>query len=170
MLIVGCDPGTSGAIALVDDKRGLLECENLPIQRNGAAAGSKIVNEIDARTLVGICNEWIKAHGYPALGVIERMSSFGGKTMTPAHQLLAMGHAAGLVQGVLLAGVVPTVERPLPQQWKAIYGLKGEKGASKRVALMLWPGAAKMLSRHDKAEAALIAHFGLRYLMGRKAA
>ena len=50
MLIISCDPGLTGAVALLDSKRGLLECEDIPTCANGTASGS-MRNWVDAERL-----------------------------------------------------------------------------------------------------------------------
>lgn len=173
MLAIGCDPGLSGAIALVDGQQRLLECATLPTRSNGSKGTVKSM--LDANALARLLDAWATRHGEPTRAAVERMFArpaqrdaqpTPGKAL-PAPStatLLSMGYTAGAVEGVLWAmfGEVEgfTVLRPMPQQWKATYGLKSDKAASVLLARRLFlPRSAPARLRHDLAEAALIAHW-----------
>lgn len=173
MLAIGCDPGLSGAIALVDGQQRLLECASLPTRSNGSKGTVKSM--LDANALARLLDAWATRHGEPTRAAVERMFArpaqrdaqpTPGKAL-PAPStatLLSMGYTAGAVEGVLWAmfGEVEgfTVLRPMPQQWKATYGLKSDKAASVLLARRLFlPRSAPARLRHDLAEAALIAHW-----------
>ena len=173
MLAIGCDPGLSGAIALVDGQQRLIECASLPTRSNGSKGTVKSM--LDANALARLLDAWATRHGEPTRAAVERMFArpaqrdaqpTPGKAL-PAPStatLLSMGYTAGAVEGVLWAmfGEVEgfTVLRPMPQQWKATYGLKSDKAASVLLARRLFlPRSAPARLRHDLAEAALIAHW-----------
>lgn len=171
MLAIGCDPGLSGAIALVDGQQRLLECANLPTRSNGSSGAVKSM--LDANALARLLDAWLIRHGTPTRAAVERMFARPARRdalPTPGKAppapstatLLSMGYTAGAVEGVLWAmfGEAPgfTVLRPMPQQWKATYGLKSDKSASVLLARRLFRETPARL-RHDLAEAALIAHW-----------
>lgn len=177
---LGIDPGLSGGVAAICSERGLLEASRLPAMP--IARGSK-ARVVDARALRLLLSAWSAKHDFAAADdvvlVVERMTTFGGpnggKDNAPRGTLLSMGHSAGLVEGVATAFTRRTL-RPLPQQWKGVYGLvirrtklealalpdekKSERKArSVRVAQLLYPTMGRAV--HDIAEAVLLAHFGL---------
>ena len=63
MLIIGVDPGLTGAISLLCSERGLLECEDLPTCTNGQTTG-KMLRWIDVAALQGMLWDWSVRHGF----------------------------------------------------------------------------------------------------------
>ena len=57
MLIIGVDPGLTGAISLLCSSRGLLACVDLPVCSNGQATG-KMLRWLDAEQLQGLLANW----------------------------------------------------------------------------------------------------------------
>lgn len=149
-LIIGIDPGKTGAIAVLGPDgqlRGLLD---MPI----------INGEVDATGLAGVlvhleapCVTFVeKVHSMPKQGV-KSTFSFGQNYGT-------------------ILGVIGTLQLPLvkvrPQDWKPTFRLTGkDKDASRQLALEMWPEARDelRLKKHGgRADAALIAEHGRRSL------
>lgn len=95
------------------------------------------------------------------LGVVEHAQPMPKQGLVSTAKYVA---SAALAHGVLAgAGIRVVIVRP--QEWKKAYGLHRDKDASRLKAAALWPEAAHEFRRvkdHDKAEAALMAHFVLR--------
>lgn len=158
MIAIGIDPGTSGAIAAVCSRRGLLAAVPLPTCSNGSSEHARVRRKVDARALRELLRDWSSLLGFAGehvIGAVERMQPFKASLVT----LLSMGHSAGVCEGVLEA-YCHGVLQPMPQQWKRGYGLGSDKAASVEVARRVFVQTPTRF-RHDLAEAALIAHWAL---------
>lgn len=158
MIAIGCDPGLEGAIALVD-RTGPLAWERLPTCPNGS--GGTYRTQVAPLALRAILQHWSRRFDFAARGlpvvVVERMQAHRG---TAAWTALVLGHSAGIVEAVLTE-FAAEVYRPTAQQWKRLYALEGKKADSVACARRLWPDALPKVLAHDKAEAMLLARWGL---------
>lgn len=170
MICIGIDPGVSGAIAVVHATRGLLEVAPLPTCHNGAGNAASVSKQIDPIALRRLVQGMSARHDFARESVrvvIERMTSHGPADKTPAASLLSMGYSAGICEGVLAAFASEPVIKVLPRQWKPAFGLAREKGEAaaaykaRSVAEARHRFPAGQRLTHDKAEAALIALWGL---------
>lgn len=144
MIVVGIDPGKTGAIALLDD---------------GAVVAIIDMPE-DSSTLAHVLEPLPTRATY----VIEKVNAMprGGVKMG-AQSMYNFGFGCGVIEGVLAAQ-----HRALcyvtPQTWKRRAGLIGEpKESSLMLARELHPEARAWLTlkkHHGRAEAILIADFG----------
>lgn len=162
MLILSCDPGLTGAIALLCSQRGLLECEDLPVCGNGQVTG-KMLRWLDATALATLLADWSTRHGFSQDSVhacIERpipMPTLPAQTV--ASQFDTFGVIRSLVGGKVEFNAMHIIN---PQAWKKVFGLKSDKDESIACALRLYPGAKPYLARkrdHNRAEAILIGHW-----------
>ena len=162
MLILGVDPGLTGAIALLCSQRGLLECADLPTCDNGNATGS-MKRWIDVDALQAMLANWSIKHDFASQAVeacIERpipMPTLPAQTV--ASQFDTFGVIRAIVGGKVSLKAMTIVN---PQIWKKLFGLKADKEASIACALRLYPKAAKLLARkkdHNRAESILLGHF-----------
>lgn len=154
-VILGVDPGASGALAALDPNTcDLLWVEDMP-QHEGIVS-APLVADIVARQPVTVA--WVEnVHSMPKQGV---SSSF------------KFGRAFGVVVGVLGGARVP-VEYVSPPVWKRKAGLSKDKGASRRRAIEVWPAQSTLFSRvrdDGRAEAALIARHGWQQRNGERTA
>ncbi len=156
MLILGIDPGVSGALALLCTQRGLLELGNVPTCGNGTEAAT-VSREVDARATHELLREWWTRHGAVteyALAMIERPQAMRGSVTA-----LSQGDSYGALRAVAAAWA-QRVDRVNPATWKRRFGLYGKgKPASVEVARRLYGDALPKRLRNDLAEALLIAHF-----------
>lgn len=85
--------------------------------------------------------------------------------------VFSFGRSKGVIEGVLAACGIATGWLT-PGEWHRIVGLQtgSSKDDSIAEALRRWPGRADLLTRHDRAEAALIALAGLLRARAREAA
>jgi hypothetical protein len=156
MLILGIDPGVSGALALLCTRRGLLELGNVPTCSNGTTAAT-VSREVDARATHELLREWWTRHedaAEDALAMIERPQAMRGSVT-----VLSQGDSYGALRAI--AGVwAQRIERVNPAEWKRRFGLHGKgKAESVAVARRLYGDALPKRLRNDLAEALLIAHF-----------
>lgn len=150
-VILGCDPGATGALAVLTTTGRLIAVTDMPAA-DGVVSGAGIADIITSLRNDGhlILEAWVE--------LVTPMPKQGlGSTFK-------FGTAYGALCGALGACRVP-VELVTPGVWKKPAGLIGkDKDASRRKALSLWPDASARFARKKdcgRAEAALIARHGL---------
>lgn len=156
MMLVGIDPGASGAIAWITDAGHLIEVLDLPVQKVGGR--SVLMPAILASMLSG--EQRRPVHAY-----LERVGTRPGEGHVGA---FAFGRNFGALEGVLAAlGIAVTLITP--GEWKKAQRIPADKGAARARAAQLWPGLAGTFSRKKddgRAEAALIALHGANRAQG----
>jgi crossover junction endodeoxyribonuclease RuvC len=163
-LIIGCDPGFSGAVALYNfATQRLVRVESMPLLEAGAAVFSSSAprHELDIPTLARLlasCRD--EAH----LCVLEKVDSSPQMGVVSSFRF---GQTFGILQGALAGNGIP-IRYAYPAAWKAGMGLTKNKGDSLKLACSLFPEWAPTFRRDaksaDLAEAALLAKFGERFL------
>lgn len=160
MIGVGIDPGLTGAVAFVDS-RGSAVIKDIPtIELPG---NGMVRRRVDGRALAQLMRQQIPA----VEGVrvwIEDVHAIGGSSM---QTMGSMMRSLGAIEAVL--EVLRLSPEPVnPKAWKRFYGLGSDKGASLTTARTLYPSLAcnalKLAKHHNRAEALLIAHRGLKEL------
>ena len=154
-VILGVDPGVSGAIAFY-----------FPIIPSRIAVDDVPVagGEINAAELARL----IRIH-QPTLAVIERVSAMPGNGGV---SMFNFGRSYGDVRGVIAALDIP-LHFVTPQKWKKHFGLSADKDESRLRAIRMFPAVSeqfKLKKHHGRAEAALIAMYGAEVLLNRSAA
>lgn len=148
-MIVGIDPGASGAIAWLSTDGHLIEVHDLPVQKiNGR---SELMPSVLGAMLRRPFREPVHAY-------LERVHV---KPTDGKVGAFSFGRNFGMIEGVLAALAVP-VTLITPGKWKGGLRLAADKGASRHRAAQLWPGAAAQFARvkdDGRAEAALIGHY-----------
>lgn len=163
-MIIGIDPGLSGAVCLLDGDR--LEVFDLPTTER--VVNGKTKRQLDLHSLANDLRRCPLAQIRFVL--IEQVSAMPprSKPGTPARNAgtvssFNFGFTAGAIQGVVAALGFP-LRTVHPQVWKRKFGLLGQpKDASRAEASRRFPQYADQwpLKKHDgRAEAALIALFG----------
>lgn len=147
--ILGIDPGMEGGAAIYSEDT-LVDVIDLPTAGDGS---SKRINAVALRA-------WILKYS-PAHAFIEDVHSMPRQGISSSFRF---GRAAGAIEAVVACCGIPyTIVTP--QIWKKHYGLKGpDKEQSRALAVRLFPYGAAALARkkdHGRAEAALIASYGL---------
>lgn len=154
-MIIGIDPGLTGAIAFIDS-RGCVVIEDIPtveLPGNGL-----VKRKVDGLALARMVRNHCPA-AESATVVCEAVRTMGGQNNAVQTQGSLM-RTLGAIEAVFEVLRFPwqIVE---PQAWKRHYGLKSDKGASLEVARALYPDAPlKLAKHHNRAEALLIAHWG----------
>lgn len=172
---IGIDPGTSGAIAILNEDGSVRDCFDMPLEM-GKAKKSKATGKllkakpisparVDADALIS------KLSGLSGKCVIERVHSMPGDGKGGA---FSFGESAGVVRGIA-AAMGFEVELKVPTVWKKHFGLlKTDKYVSSMLAQELYPGVKIMSGRigpksgvegynDGKADALLIARFGIEH-------
>lgn len=145
MIVLGVDPGATGALAFLDGDGDLVHIEDMPM--------------LDKRVSGALVADLIDRHR-PAHAVIEQV---WGTSPMGAASAFSFGNGDGIVRGVLAHARIPVTEIT-PAKWKKAMGLNRDKDASRKAALNRWPqhSAWFRFKKHDgRAEAALIALWGL---------
>lgn len=152
MIIAGCDPGQTGAIALYDtDSEQIVAVYDMPVMAREYGKGE----EVNAYELSSI---FLKHK--PHLAVVELVSSMPKQGVASTFNF---GESFGCLKGVLGALQVP-VHGITPQRWKKLTGLSGKpKDVSRTLAIKHHPEVSDQLTRkkdHGRADAIHIAKIG----------
>ena len=155
MLIIGIDPGISGAICFFEDGQ-VKEIIDMPVMADGKKNkrqinGPQTYNEILARI-----NKFPKKD---IIVVIEQVSAMPGQGVT---SMFNFGQSFGVLKGICSAMQL-SMFFIRPAKWKKYFGLiKTEKDASRTKVIEIFPYISSELSRKkdsNKADAVLIASF-----------
>lgn len=159
-LIIGIDPGLSGALARMTES-GLSGLSDIPVMAKGKGSG-KVKNEINAAGLNALLKEWANGHADDVLVVMERVSSMPGQGVA---SMMSLGDTVGCIRGVVAARGYP-LHWVTPQKWKKHFGLVAGKDVdgkelARAKAIQLYPAADLARKKdHNRAEAVLIARWG----------
>lgn len=174
MIIIGIDPGLTGAMALLT-AAGLQDCLDIPVMQRGTGAGS-VKNQVNAAALDEILRSWSADHDKNEIMVmIENQRPMPAVRETPGQgkgfritqgsaSIFSLGLTAGMIEGVVVARGLRH-ELVEPAEWKKALKLSA-KGADKKavaraMATRLYPNAPlHRVKDHNRAEAILIAHHG----------
>jgi len=161
MIIVGVDPGLTGAIAAIGHRGEFLHVDDIPtMQRMAGPAKGRVMNQVNWGATREMLQLWLEPYGRNEIhAVIELPIAFPGQDVrSVAASHLTAGHLEGVVHSLYLAHtLVP------PREWKQAMKLTSSKEQARASAIRRWPDAAPMLSRvkdHNRAEALLIACYG----------
>lgn len=168
LIVVGVDPGLTGAVAFIGSTVALEDMPTLEV-----AGGGLVKRRVDGHALAGLVRRHCPA-GEAVAVFCEAVGTIGGKNnavQTQGSLLRSLG-AIEAVFDILRWPCVPV----LPQTWQAFYKLRGKKAekrgrgelpAAMKVARELYPQAAEGMARvrdHNRAEALLVAHWGWRHI------
>jgi Holliday junction resolvasome RuvABC endonuclease subunit len=158
LIVLGIDPGLSGGLAMVSygmpgAKLALLGVAEIP------TTGEKAKRRVD----VGAIIKFIQDRGPPHHAVIERAQAMPEQGSSSGfHYGRAVGALEATVEGMLIPHMIVEVSA-----WKKANGLIGRgKEDSRQRAIKLFPGTRSfdLKGDHNKAEAALLAWYGLMLL------
>ena len=157
MLIIGLDPGLSGAVAFLNDQDNDLKVFDTPTLT--LSRGGKAKREPDMVELARI----VGAAGPIAHAFVEQVGAMPGQGVS---SVFAFGKVYGAALGILAAHFIP-LTLVSPVKWKRALGVPADKDGSRARASQLMPAHAGLWSRckdDGRAEAALIAEYGRRQL------
>ena len=151
-MIIGIDPGCSGALVVMTDGGNYVAHLNMPTVKVGTK--SRVNGAAVAAFLRETIGEFT-AHAY-----LEAVGAMPGQGVS---SMFTFGHAAGIVEGLLQGMGIPYT-LVTPQAWKRRAGLVGtDKDAARSRAIQLYPDL-RVLDLKGKgqavADAILIARHG----------
>jgi hypothetical protein len=166
MVFVGIDPGLNGAIAAIS--RGVCVIADLPTQTMPGAG--IITRKLCGRGLAEALRRLVPV-GEPCMVMLEDVRVMPAKKSGAAANTSLM-HSKGVIEGVLgVLRLQPVLVNS--QTWKRFYGLidsdaseSQRKAAALECARRLYPACAEigLAKHHNRAEAILIANYGMRKL------
>ena len=159
MIIIGIDPGLTGACSFIDTRTKACSVHDLPtmpLPGNGL-----IKRKIDGLALAQL----LRVHApvdEDAASFLEQVGAMGSKNNAVQTQV-SLGRSLGAIEAVLECFRRPPAMLH-PQTWKKRFGLGSDKALARQIAVSLYPMLAedlKLVKHHNRAEAVLIAHFGM---------
>ena len=153
MIIIGIDPGVSGAICILNNGK-ITEVYEMPTMIDGKknkkqVNGAEITN-IFQKELISNTNAKV---------VIEHVSAMPGQGVT---SMFNFGQSFGVLKGICSAMQLP-MYLVRPAKWKKYFNLiKTEKDASRTKVIEIFPYISSYLSKKkdsNKADAILIARY-----------
>ena len=154
MFVCGIDPGIRGGLAIVNDVNGIGALRDTI---DNPTIGERVRERVDVLTV----RVWIDRHR-PDFALIERAQAMPRQGTSSGFKY---GRAVGALEAAVMLCGVP-LEIIEPTAWKRFWKLPPkDKERSRQRALELFPAAHALLARkldHGRAEAALIAVFGIR--------
>lgn len=155
-MIIGIDPGASGAIVALRDDGDYVTHLPMPTIKVGSKSrvnGAEVAAFLSTLKADRPCERF---HCY-----LEQVGAMPGQGVS---SMFTFGHAAGLVEGVVTGLGIP-LTLVTPQAWKKTAGLIGsDKDAARSRAIQLFPGL-RILDQKAKgqavADAILIARHGI---------
>ena len=156
MIIFGIDPGISGAISVLENKK-VIEVFDMPTMIDGKknkrqVNGSQVTNIIKERLNNNNNNEEI-------IVVVEHVNAMPGQGVT---SMFNFGQSFGVIKGICSALSLP-IYFVRPTKWKKYFNLiNTNKDASRTKVIEVYPHISSKLSRKkdsNKADAILIARY-----------
>ena len=170
MIVLGIDPGLTGAMALMSG-RGLVSVTDMPTMMRGAGTGS-VKNQIDCYALYTTMRELLAPYDrQEIMVVIEKVQSMPAVVQTPGKgkgfkitqggaSIFSFGHTAGCIETVV-AVLGFRMELVRPSDWKKAMKLNKDKEQTRAEAIRAFPTAPLgRLKDHNRAEALMLARYG----------
>ena len=156
MIVLGIDPGASGALVFLDTESKQLTVHDMPVVE--VKRGTGIKRHVSAQLLASVF-----ADMQPDAAWLEQVGAMPGQGVS---SMFAFGRAAGVVEGVIAALGIP-LTLVTPQTWQKTMAVRGGKDGSRMRAAELFPKQADQFKRvkdDGRADAALIAAYGAKTL------
>jgi crossover junction endodeoxyribonuclease RuvC len=151
VIVLGIDPGASGALAWFDVTYGKLFIKDMPTVH--VKRGNKLKNELSPQMLTAMV-----AKELATIAVLERVGAMPGQGVSSMFQF---GRGVGMIEGVVAANRL-RIDYVAPQVWQKALGVRDGKDASRARAAELFPAYADLFARKKdsgRADAALIAYW-----------
>ena len=153
MIIIGIDPGVSGAICILTDGK-ITEIYEMPTMIDG----KKNKKQVNGAEVTNIINKEL-VNEKDINVVIEHVSAMPGQGVT---SMFNFGQSFGVLKGICAALKLP-VHFIRPIKWKKYFNLiNTEKDASRTKVIEVFPYISSKISKKkdaNKADAILIARF-----------
>mgnify|MGYP001351894711 FL=1 len=153
MIIFGIDPGISGAISILKNKK-VLEVYDMPTMIDG----KKNKKQVNGSQIANIFKERINTEDEITV-IVEHVNAMPGQGVT---SMFNFGQSFGVIKGVCSALSLP-IYFIRPTKWKKHFNLINvNKDASRTKAIEIYPEISNKLSRKkdsNRADAILIARY-----------
>jgi crossover junction endodeoxyribonuclease RuvC len=153
MIIFGIDPGVSGAISILEDKK-ILEVFEIPTMIDG----KKNKRQINGSQVVNLMKKYLNGTK-EVIVVVEHVNAMPGQGVT---SMFNFGQSFGIIKGICAALNLP-IYFVRPAKWKKHFDLlKTNKDASRTKAIQIYPEISEKISKKkdsNKADAILIARY-----------
>ena len=153
MMIFGIDPGVSGAISILEDKK-IIEVYDMPTMIDG----KKNKKQVNGSQVANIFKEKIDPKREISV-VVEHVNAMPGQGVT---SMFNFGQSFGVIKGICSALSLP-IHFIRPTKWKKHFNLiNTNKDASRTKVIEIYPEISSKLSRKkdsNKADAILIARY-----------
>ena len=155
MLIIGIDPGISGAICFFENGE-VKDVIDMPTM----SEGKKNKRQVNGRQIFNEISNRINSYDLKDINVVvEQVSAMPGQGVT---SMFNFGQSYGIIKGICSAMQLP-IFFVRPAKWKKHFDLiKSQKDASRTKAIEIFPKISSILSKKkdaNKADAILIASF-----------
>ena len=151
MIIIGIDPGISGAISIIENKK-ILEVYDTPTMIDG----KKNKKQINSAQVTNIIKESLN-RDKEVIVVVEHVNAMPGQGVT---SMFNFGQSFGVIKGICAALSLP-IYFVRPTKWKKHFNLiKTNKDASRTKVIEVYPEISEKLKRKkdsNRADAILIA-------------
>ena len=153
MIIFGIDPGVSGAISILENKK-VIEVFDMPTMIDG----KKNKRQVNGSQVANIIKERLNSEK-ETIVVVEHVNAMPGQGVT---SMFNFGQSFGVIKGVCSALSLP-IYFVRPMKWKKYFNLiKTHKDASRTKVIEVYPEISSKISRKkdsNKADAILIARY-----------
>ena len=153
MKIIGIDPGLSGAIAVLEEKK-VLNIFDMPVM----SEGKKNKRQLNSAQLVNIIKE-NKNDNEEIVVVVEQVNAMPGQGVT---SMFNFGQTFGAIKGISAALNLP-IFFVRPSKWKKHFDLiNSSKDSSRTKVIEMYPSLSSQLAKKkdvNKSDAILIARF-----------
>ena len=153
MIIFGIDPGVSGAISVLENKK-VIEVFDMPTMIDG----KKNKRQVNGSQVTNIIKEQLKDKEEVVI-VVEQVNAMPGQGVT---SMFNFGQSFGVIKGICSALRLP-IYFVRPTKWKKHLNLiKTNKDASRTKVIEVYPEISSKLSKKkdsNKADAILIARY-----------
>ena len=153
MIVVGIDPGLSGAIAILENNK-VLNIFDMPVM----AEGKKNKRQLNSAQLVNIIKDSTKPNAEKTV-VVEQVNAMPGQGVT---SMFNFGQTFGAIKGVCAALELP-IFFVRPSKWKKHFELiNSSKDSSRTKVIEMYPSLSSQLAKKkdvNKSDAILIARF-----------
>ena len=153
MIIFGIDPGVSGAISVLENKK-VIEVFDMPTMIDG----KKSKRQVNGAQVTNIIKEKLDENK-EIIVVVEQVNAMPGQGVT---SMFNFGQSFGVIKGISSALSLP-IYFVRPMKWKKHFNLiKTNKDASRTKVIQIYPEISSKLSRKkdsNKADAILIARY-----------
>ena len=153
MIIFGIDPGVSGAISILENKK-IIEIFDMPTMIDG----KKNKKQVNGAQVANIIKNKL-GDNKETIIVVEHVNAMPGQGVT---SMFNFGQSFGVIKGICSALSLP-IYFVRPTKWKKYFNLiKTNKDASRTKVIEIYPEISSQISRKkdsNKADAILIARY-----------